>query len=60
MSDFASDDIVCAYKTEDDLINSFRYRDRSAEKSNINYFWEMSYKIIYGANVAISMADIER
>ena len=59
MSDFASDDIVCAYKTEDDLINSFRYRDRTAEKSNINYFWEMSYKIIYGANVAISMADLK-
>lgn len=59
MSDFASDDIVCAYKTEDDLINSFRFRDRTAEKSNINYFWEMSYKIIYGANVAISMADLK-
>jgi starch-binding outer membrane protein, SusD/RagB family len=59
MSDFASDDIVCAYKTEDDLINSFRFRDRTAEKSNINYFWEASYKIIYGANVAISMADLK-
>ena len=59
MSDFAGDDIVCAYKTEDDLINSFRFRDRTAEKSNINYFWEMSYKIIYGANVAISMADLK-
>ena len=59
MSDFASDDIVCAYKTEDDLINSFRYKDRSAEKSNINAFWEMSYKIVYGANVAISMADLK-
>jgi hypothetical protein len=59
MSDFASDDIVCAYKTEDDLINSFRYKDRTAEKSNINYFWEMSYKLIYGANVAISMADLK-
>jgi len=59
MSDFASDDIVCAYKTEDDLINSFRYKDRTAEKSNINYFWEMSYKMIYGANVAISMADLK-
>jgi hypothetical protein len=59
MSDFASDDIDCAYKTEDDLINSFRYKDRTAEKSNINYFWEVSYKIIYGANVAISMADIK-
>jgi hypothetical protein len=59
MSDFASDDIVCAYKTEDDLINSFRFKDRTAEKSNINYFWEMSYKIIYGANVAISMADLK-
>jgi len=57
MSDFASDDIACAYKTEDDLINSFRFRDRTAEKSNINYFWEMSYKIVYGANVAISMAE---
>jgi starch-binding outer membrane protein, SusD/RagB family len=59
MSDFASDDIVCAYKTEDDLINSFRFRDRTAEKSNINYFWEMSYKIVYGANVAISMAELK-
>jgi len=59
LSDFASDDIVCAYKTEDDLINSFRFKDRSAEKSNINGFWEMSYKIIYGANVAISMADLK-
>jgi hypothetical protein len=59
MSDFASDDIACAYKTEDDLINSFRYKDRTAEKSNINYFWEMSYKIVYGANVAISMAEIK-
>jgi hypothetical protein len=59
MSDFASDDIVCAYKTEDDLINSFRFRDRTAEKSNINYLWEMSYKIVYGANVAISMADLK-
>jgi len=59
MSDFASDDIVCAYKTEDDLINSFRYKDRTAEKSNINNFWEMSYKIIFGANVAISMAEMK-
>lgn len=59
LTDFASDDIVCAYKTEDDLINSFRFKDRSAEKSNINSFWEMSYKIVYGANVAISMADLK-
>lgn len=57
LSDFAGDDIVCAYKTEDDLINSFRYKDRASEKSNINSFWEVSYKIIYGANVAIKMAD---
>jgi hypothetical protein len=57
MSDFASDDIVCAYKSEDDLTNSFRYNDRTSEKSNINYFWEISYKIVYGSNVAISMAD---
>jgi hypothetical protein len=57
LSDFGSDDIVCGYKTEDDLINSFRYKDRASEKSNINSFWEVSYKIIYGANVAIKMAD---
>jgi tetratricopeptide (TPR) repeat protein len=57
LSDFASDDIVCGYKTEDDLINSFRFKDRISEKSNINSFWEVSYKIIYGANVAIKMAD---
>src|SRR5665811_2021135 len=40
-------------------IRDSRYKDRSAEKSNINSFWEMSYKIIYGANVAISMADLK-
>jgi tetratricopeptide (TPR) repeat protein len=57
LSDFGSDDIVCGYKTEDDLINSFRYNDRAAEKSNLNSFWEVSYKIIYGSNVAIKMAD---
>ena len=57
LSDFAGDDIACGYKTEDDLINSFRYKDRASEKSNINSFWEVSYKIIYGANVAIKMAD---
>ncbi len=57
LSDFASDDIVCAYKTEDDLINSFRYNDRTPEKSNINSFWAVSYKIVYAANVAIDMAD---
>jgi starch-binding outer membrane protein, SusD/RagB family len=57
LSDFAGDDIACGYKTEDDLINSFRYNDRTSEKSNINSFWEVSYKIIYGANVAIKMAD---
>lgn len=57
LSDFASDDIACGYKTEDDLINSFRYNDRASEKSNINSFWEVSYKIIYGSNVAIKMAD---
>ncbi len=57
LSDFAGDDIVCGYKTEDDLINSFRYKDRASIKSNINSFWEVSYKIIYGANVAIKMAD---
>ncbi len=57
LSDFASDDIACGYKTEDDLINSFRYDDRTSEKSNINSFWEVSYKIIYGANVAINIAN---
>ena len=56
LSDFASDDIVCSYKTEDDLINSFRYTDRTPEKSNINSFWALNYKIIFGANVAIDMA----
>jgi tetratricopeptide (TPR) repeat protein len=57
LSDFAGDDIVCGYKTEDDLINSFRYKDRASIKSNINSFWEVSYKVIYGANVAIKMAE---
>jgi len=57
LSDFASDDIVCGYKSEDDLTNSFRYNDRSSEKSNINSFWEVSYKIIYGANVSAEMAE---
>ena len=57
LSDFASDDIVCGYKSEDDLTNSFRYNDRASEKSNINSFWEVSYKVIYGANVSIEMAE---
>lgn len=57
MSDFGSDDIVCGYKTEDDLINSFRLKDRAAEKSNINSFWEVSYKVIFAANAAIAMAE---
>lgn len=57
LSDFGCDDIVCGYKTEDDLINSFRLKDRAAEKSNINSFWAVSYKIIFGANAAIAMAD---
>ena len=57
LSDFASDDIVCAYKSEDDLTNSFRYNDRASEKTNINSFWEVSYKIVYGSNVSIEMAS---
>jgi starch-binding outer membrane protein, SusD/RagB family len=57
LSDFAGDDIVCASKSEDDLTNSFRYKDRASIKSNINSFWAVSYKIIYGANVAIKMAN---
>jgi len=57
LSDFASDDEVCGYKSEDDLTNSFRYNDRSSEKTNINSFWQVSYKVIYGANVSIEMAD---
>ena len=57
LSDFASDDIVCGYKTEDDLIIAFRYNDRAPEKSNLNSFWSQSYKVIYGANVAIKIAE---
>lgn len=57
LSDFASDDEVCGYKSEDDLTNSFRYNDRSSEKTNINSFWQVSYKVIYGANVSIEMAN---
>ena len=57
LSDFASDDIVCGYKTEDDLIVAFRYNDRTPGKSNLNSFWEQSYKVIYGANVAINIAE---
>ena len=56
LSDFASDDMVCGYKSEDDLTNSFRYNDRASEKTNINSFWQVSYKVIYGANVSIEMA----
>jgi hypothetical protein len=37
LSDFAGDDIACGYKTEDDLINSFRYNDRTSEM-NVNSF----------------------
>ncbi|MFA6677357.1 MAG: RagB/SusD family nutrient uptake outer membrane protein, partial [Bacteroidales bacterium] len=59
MSDFASDDVVYGYQTEDNLNMIFRYPERNPGLENITSFWINNYKIIYSANVALSVANLK-
>src|SRR5665647_1039715 len=52
LSDFASDDIVCAQVTEDPLFYSFSL-NHSPTQTNTRYFWYISYKIINDCNTVI-------
>ena len=56
LSDFASDDIVCAQVTEDPLFYSFSL-DHSPTQTNTRYFWYISYKIINDCNTVIAAVD---
>ncbi len=56
LSDFASDDIVCAQTTTDPLYYSFSL-DHTATQTNSRYFWYISYKIINDANTVIESAQ---
>jgi hypothetical protein len=56
LSDFASDDIVCAQPTTDPFFLSFTL-DHSPTQTNIRYFWYISYKIINDANTVIEAAQ---
>ena len=56
MSDFASDDFVCAQVTEDPLFQSFTL-GHTATQTNSRYFWYISYKIINDANTVIEAVE---
>ena len=56
MSDFASDDIVCAQVTEDPFFYSFT-QDHTPTQTNTRYFWYISYKIINDVNTVIEAAE---
>ncbi|SEN38689.1 SusD family protein [Chitinophaga rupis] len=56
LSDFASDDIVCAQTTTDPLYYSFSL-DHTPTQTNSRYFWYISYKIINDANTVIESAE---
>ncbi len=56
LSDFASDDIVCAQITTDPLFYSFTL-GHSPAQSNTRYFWYISYKIITGVNTVIDAVE---
>lgn len=56
LSDFASDDIVCAQTTTDPLYYSFSL-DHTATQTNTRFFWYISYKIINDANTVIESAE---
>lgn len=56
MSDFASDDIVCAQVTTDPLFLSFSL-DHSPAQTNARYFWFISYKIINDCNTVIELGE---
>ncbi len=56
LSDFASDDIVCAQVTTDPLYYSFTL-GHSPAQSNTRYLWYISYKIITGVNTVIDAVE---
>lgn len=56
LSDFASDDIVCAQTTTDAFMLSFTL-NHSPAQTNTRYFWYISYKIINDANTVIEAAE---
>ena len=56
MSDFASDDFICAQVTEDPLFLSFTL-DHTPTQTNARYFWYISYKIINDANTVIEAVE---
>ncbi len=58
LSDFASDDIVCAQVTEDPLFYSFSL-NHSPTQTNTRYFWYISYKIISDCNTVIETVEKE-
>jgi hypothetical protein len=58
LSDFASDDIVCAQVTEDPLFYSFSL-NHSPTQTNTRYFWYISYKIISDCNTVIEAVEKE-
>ncbi len=56
MSDFSSDDFVCAQVTEDPFFLSFSL-DHTPTQTNARYFWYISYKIINDANTVIEAVE---
>jgi hypothetical protein len=56
LSDFASDDIVCAQPTTDPFFYSFTL-DHTPTQTNTRYFWYISYKIINDVNTVIEAAE---
>lgn len=58
LSDFASDDIVCAQVTEDPLFYSFSLA-HTPTQTNTRYFWYISYKIISDCNTVIEAVEKE-
>lgn len=56
MSDFTSDDVVCAQVTTDPLYLSFSL-GYSPTQTNAAFFWYISYKIISDANTVIEAGE---
>jgi len=56
LSDFASDDFVCAQVTEDPFFLSFTL-NHTPTQTNTRYFWYISYKIINDANTVIEAVE---
>lgn len=55
-ADFSSDDVTYGHETEDELNMIFRYGERNENLGNVKIFWLQSYKILYSANTALSIA----